>query len=578
MLGASFAGASPARLQISGRERCATWEIDFMNRTGLSETSPSLVEAMMMPEFYPKPPEEVTHRETHISHVFFAGDLVYKIKKPVRFPFLDFSTLHKRRHFLQEELRLNRRLAPSVYLGVLPISLDENGWRLGGWGEPAEYTLVMRRLPDKRLLSFLLETKQASVALVEQLADHLAAFHAAAEPLQGMTPATHWSAVRASWNNNLDELEPLLTGAADRQACAMIRSYGAEFLGQYQDLFARRVAGGWIRDVHGDLHAEHICFAREGIQIFDCIEFDPGLRRCDLAAEIAFLSMDMSVRGGEALVRPFMERYLTRIGDPEMTALLPFYQAYRALVRAKVHGLRLRKWNDVAARYFTFAQRWAWQRFKPFLLLVIGLTGSGKSTLARELSARLGVIVIRSDAVRKRIAGQVVRQDAAPNEGMYTQAMTERTYGKMLREAESRIQERQGVIVDATFGRRSHREKFRRLAMKHRIPFFVLHCSASDATTARRLAQRAAAGTDISDGRWDVYVAQKAAYEALDEGPRNLLLNLPTDATVDQLVYEAAAFLRARLERPKVALQGGAANVQSSSRLRTGARRDFFSP
>ena len=528
-----------------------------MNRTALSVTSPSLVEAMLRPEFYPKPPEEVVHKETHISHIFLVGDLVYKIKKAVRFPFLDFSTLQKRRHFLQEELQLNRRLAPSVYLGVLPIAFDESGWRLGSWGEPAEYTLVMRRLPEKRLLSCLLETNQATAALVEHLADHLAAFHTAAEPIQGLAPGTHWSAVRAMWNDNVAELEPLLTGTADRQASAMIRSYGAEFLGQNRDLFARRAAGGWIRDVHGDLHAEHICFAPEGIQIFDCIEFDAGLRRCDLAAEIAFLMLVLCVRGGEPLVRPFMERYLARMKDLEMMVLLPFYQSYRALVRAKVHGLRLRKWNDVSARYFNFAQHWVWQRFKPFLLLVCGLTGSGKSTLAGELSARLDVAVIRSDAVRKRIAGKGGSHSAALNEGIYTQAMTERTYGKMLQQAESCIQTGQGVIVDATFGRRSYREKFRHLAMQHGIPFLVLHCSAADATTAKRLAQRAATGTDISDGRWDIYVAQKAAYEPLEENPRNLLLDLSTDAPVDQLICEATAFLRARLDRPRVALQGG---------------------
>jgi uncharacterized protein len=549
-----------------------------MNRTALSETSPSLLDAMMLPEFYPKPPEEVTHKETHISHIFLAGDLVYKIKKPVRFTFLDFSTLHKRCHFLQEELRLNRRWAPSVYLGVLPIAFDGSGWHLGGSGKPAEYTLVMRRLPEKRLLSFLLETKQATPALVEQLADHLAALHSAAAPAQGMTPASHWASIRALWNDNLAELEPRLTGAADRQALAMIRNYGAEFLRQYRDIFAGRVTGGWIRDVHGDLHTEHICFAQEGIQIFDCIEFDAGLRCCDLAAEIAFPSMDISVRGGAPLVRPFMERYLGHIKDPQMTVLLPFYQAYRALVRAKVHALRLRKWNDVAARYFSFAQRWAWQRFKPFVVVICGLTGSGKSTLARELSDRLGVTVIGSDAVRKRIAGKTLRQDAAPNEGIYTQAMTETTYGQMLREAENCILAGQGVIVDATFGRRSHREKFRHLAMKHRIPSLVLRCTASDATTATRLAQRAAAATDISDGRWDIYVAQKAAYEALDEIPKNSLLDLPIDASLDKLVCESALFLRARLESPTLALPGGAANAQSSSRSRTGARRDFFSP
>ena len=536
-----------------------------MNRTALSVTSPSLVEALMRPDFYPKPPAEVIHKETHISHIFLAGDLVYKIKKPVRFPFLDFSTLHKRRHFLQEELRLNRRLAPSVYLGVLPIACDDSGWRLGGWGEPAEYTLVMRRLPEKRMLSFLLGTKQATAALLEQLADHLAVFHAAIEPFRGVTPEAHWSAVQSVWNDNLADIEPLLTTAADRQACAMLRRCGAEFLRQNRDLFARRVAGGWIREVHGDLHAEHICFAQEGIQIFDCIEFSAELRRCDLASEIAFLSMDINARGGELLVRPFMERYLARLNDAEMTALIPFYEACRALVRAKVHGLRLSKWNDEAARYFALAQRWTWRTLKPFLVLVCGATGSGKSTLARQLSARLGVPVINSDAVRKRMAGQGERRGAALNKGIYDQAMTEKTYGKMAREAQACIGKGEGVIVDATFGRRSHREKFHRLAMNQGIPLLVLHCSASDSTTSRRLAERAAAGTDISDGRWEVYVAQKAAYEALDEIPANLRLDLSTDGPVDQLVCEAVTFLRARLESPKTASQNGTVRVQSSS-------------
>lgn len=520
---------------------------------------------MMRPEFYPKPPAEVTHKETHISHIFLAGDLVYKIKKPVRFSFLDFSSLRKRRHFLQEELRLNRRLAPSVYLGVLPIALDESGWRLGGWGEPAEYTLVMRRLPEKRMLSFLLETKQATAALMEQLADHLATFHAAAEPFRAMTPEAHWTSVRAVWDANLADLEPLLTAAADRQGLEMIRSHGAEFLGQNRNLFARRATDGWLRDVHGDLHAEHICFAQEGIQIFDCVEFNAELRRCDLASEIAFLLMDMSVRGGEPLVRPFMERYLERLKDPEMTALLPFYQAYRALVRAKVHGLRLRKWNEESARYFNYAQRLIWRRFEPFLVLVCGLTGSGKSTLARQLGARLGSTVINSDSVRKRMAGKAGRQSAALNEGIYTQAMTEKTYDKMAREAGAYIQKGQGVIADATFGRRSHREKFLRLARKHGIPFLALRCSASDTTTAERLDRRAAEGTDISDGRWEIYVAQKAAYEAFDEIPRDSLLELSTDAPADKLVCEATTFLRSRLDATQLALRGGAADAQSSS-------------
>ena len=505
---------------------------------------------MMEPAFYPKPPKEVTHKETHISHVFLAGDTVYKIKKPVQFSFLDFSTLAKRLHFIEEELRLNRRLAPSVYLGVMPLFFDRGGWRLGGGGNAAEYTLVMRRLPEKRMLDFLLETRQATSAMMEQLADHLAEFHTAAERIQKITPDAHLAAAQAEWNENLAELEPLAppAGRRDRER---IGQFGARFLEENSDLIARRAADGWIRDVHGDLHAEHICFAPEGIQIFDCIEFSDELRRCDLAAEIAFLLMDMSVRGGEPFVRPFVHRYLKRLNDPGMRALLPFYQCYRALVRAKVHALRVRKWNDEAARYFNFALRFTWERFQPFLLLVCGLTGSGKSTLARALSARLGTAVINSDEVRKRIAGKPGRHAAALNEGIYTEAMTEKTYQAMAREAEGHIKNGDGIIVDATFGRRSRREKFTRIAGKHRIPLLALHCSASDAATAKRLDRRAAEGKDISDGRWDIYVAQKADYQPLNEIPARSRLELRTDAPVEKLVADAEVFLLERLENSR---------------------------
>ena len=241
-----------------------------------SRSQEDLIAAMMEPGFYPKPPTQILHKETHISHVFLAGELVYKIKKPVRFSFLDFSTLAKRRHFLLEELRLNRRLSPGIYLSVLPIDFAEGRWRLGTDREAAEYTIVMRRLPERRMLSFLLETKQATAVLLEQLADHLARFHADAEPFREIPLDAHWTASRAMWNENLAELEPLVSTAADRQGLEIIRSYGAEFIRSNRDLFTRRTAGGWIRDVHGDLHAEHICFANEGIQILIALSSAPS--------------------------------------------------------------------------------------------------------------------------------------------------------------------------------------------------------------------------------------------------------------------------------------------------------------
>lgn len=507
----------------------------------------SLIAAMMEPAFYPKPPVEVTHKETHISHLFFVGDLVYKVKKAIRFSFLDYSTLAKRRHYLQEELRLNRRLAPSVYLGVLPIALDEAGWRLGGWTEPAEYTLVMRRLPEKRMMPFLLDTGQVTREMMHELATLLAGFHSTAERVRGIDPNQYLSSLERQWHENLADLEPYLERRADREALQAIKNSGGEFFQAHKNLLMRRAIEGWVRDVHGDLHAEHICFAPEGIQIFDCVEFNTRLRRCDLASEIAFLSMDLSARGGESVREPLIARYRQLVPDPDLPTLLPFFECYRALVRAKVHALRLGRWNDETARYLGFAQRFAWERYKPFVVIISGFSGSGKSTLARALGERLGMPVSNSDVVRKKLAGKTGRRLVPLNDDIYSPAFTEKTYAKIARDAEKKIILGQGAILDATFNRASQREKVVQLAAKHKVPLLLIHCSADEATTERRLRLREAQGTDVSDGRWEIYVAQKAAHEPLNEFPSENLLELDTDASVEQLLGDCEVFLRSRL-------------------------------
>ena len=502
---------------------------------------------MMSPDFYPNPCDRVTHKETHISHLFFAGDLVYKVKKQVRFSFLDYSNLAKRRHYLQEELRLNRRLAPSVYLGVLPIGRDEAGWCLGGWVEPGEYTLVMRRLPEKRMLSFLLDTQQASGEMMAELAKVVAGFHTNAERVKGIDPSEYVSSLQTRWNENLTDLEPFLNPDGDRDTLDAIRRAGAVFFQEHKTLLMRRAADGWIRDVHGDLHAEHICFAPEGIQIFDCLEFSGNLRRCDLASEVAFLTMDLSARGGESLGAPFLDRYRELLFDSDMPDLLPFFECYRALVRAKVHVLRAGAWNDETARYFHIAQRLGWARSKPFVVLICGLPGSGKSTLARALGERLHMPVHNSDVIRKRNFGVTGRRAVGLNRGIYRPAATSKTYESLACSAEKEILAGNGAVLDAAFGRKSQRMRIARLAGAYETRLIVIHCSVSEPVTALRLRLRAAQGTDISDARWDTYVALKAAYEPIDELPPEYILELDTDAPVEELVRRCERFLRLRL-------------------------------
>jgi hypothetical protein len=519
--------------------RAESWTMDNAHE--------SLVQAMLDPAFYPKPPAEVSHRETHISHLFFAGELVFKVKKPVRFSFLDYSTLKKRRYFLQEELRLNRRLAPSVYIGVMPITFDDLGWRLGGWAEPAEYVLVMRRLPDKRMLPSLLATEQVTPAMMRELAEFLAGFHREAARATGTTPQRYAADVQKQWNDNLADLEPFIGELFDAENFGAIQKFAADFIGQHGELFARRAAQGRIRDVHGDLHAEHICFAPEGIQIFDCIEFNPRLRHCDLASEIAFLSMDIEMRGGKDLLDPFVRRYRELIDDPEGSELLPFWKCYRALVRAKVYALRGAGGSDLARRYFYYAARMVWQRLGPFIVMVSGLTGSGKSTLARGLSERTGMALLQSDMIRKELGGRTGRQPAPYSEGIYSPTMTARTYTTMARRAARLIADGKGVIVDATFVRRAHREKILRLAEKQGIALFMIHCSVDDETAQKRLAQRQAEGKDLSDGRWEIYLKQRDAFEEVAEVPAEARLELNTDAPVELLISGCEKFLRARL-------------------------------
>ncbi len=499
---------------------------------------------MLEPSFYPQRPSEVTHIETHISHLFFAGDLVYKIKKAVRFSFLDYSTLAKRRYFLHEELRLNQRLAPSVYLGVLPISHGNQGWQLGTYAHPVEYALVMRRLPARRMLDFLLERDQVTPQMTRALAETLASFHAQAGAGEEINASGGPEVIQMLWDENLTDIQPFVGRLLDHETFEAVRDFGNRFIRRHKDLLARRVHEGRIREVHGDLHCEHVCFAPEGIQIFDCIEFSPKLRTCDIASEIAFLVMDMESRGADELARNFLRHYMDLMDDHELPLLLPFYKCHRALIRGKVAGLRSGGGSSLASRYFDYAGRVTWEEFMPFLVLVCGLTGSGKSTLARRLSQRLGLPVISSDATRKALAGASEWQDRVPYEaGIYSPSMTEKTYAKMAEEAERLILKGQGAILDATFHRGAHRKAIFHLAARHNIPLALIYCQSSEDVVQARLRRRAEEGGDLSDGRWEVYLKQKAALEPLREVPWGSYFTLYTEPPPAVLVHRAERFL-----------------------------------
>jgi uncharacterized protein len=514
----------------------------------------ALVVAMAEPGFYPERPARVEVRESHISWVFLAGDHVYKLKKPVRFEFLDYSTRERRRFFCEEEVRLNRRLAPSVYLGVVPILRAAAGFVLGEEGaragapEVVDHVVKMRRLPQDRMLDRMLREGRAGADDVARIVERLVAFHRSCPASSGAEGSV--AAVREIVEENLRECTPFIPELLSHRDLHEIQEYTRAFLAREASLVARRAAEGRVREGHGDLRAEHICLA-DGIDVFDCVEFSRSLRTCDVAAEIAFLAMDLDFLGFPPLADSLAAGYAASSGDRDLPALLPFYKSYRAQVRGKVDGLRsrlegldpeeTRRARQSAERHFLLALRYSREPLDPRILVVCGLSGTGKSTVAAYLGDLTGFAVVSSDAVRKDLAGVPRTARPSPDEKarLYDAAFTARTYGELLRRAEAEVRSGRGVIVDATFQSEEHRRWFAELGARCRVPTLFVECRADEREIARRLREREREPGVVSDATWEVYLRQRrdfapfiegAAHRALDTGPGLPVLRSRVDA------------------------------------------------
>jgi len=400
-----------------------------------------LVDAMSRKEFYPHRPTEVEVRQTHISYVFLAGPYVYKIKKPVRFSFLDYSTLQKRQHFCREEVRLNRRLAPKTYLDVIGVCRSNTGFALTE-NLPAddrviEYAVKMKRLPEDRMLSFLVRQEVVVPSLMLAIAKKLASFHEMAS-VENSRLYGSLDAIAANIRGNFEETRRFIDRTISLKLFERIREYNETFFRENADLFARRISEGRVREGHGDLRAEHICLV-DDIVIFDCVEFDEGLRYGDVASEIGFLSMDLDFLGAADPAAELEVAYASAARDPALAALLPFYKCYRAYVRGKVESLKSeereiadegrRKASLQALRYFCLSSRYIKPENRPLLLVVCGMIATGKSTLAWLLAALTGFPVVDFDRVRKKLAGipATTRAGEEYQRGIYSEEFTQLT-------------------------------------------------------------------------------------------------------------------------------------------------------
>jgi hypothetical protein len=498
----------------------------------------------------------VAHLETHISHVLLTGALAYKIKKPVSLGFLDFASLADRKHYCDEELRLNRRLAPDVYLDVVAITGSVEHPRIGGDGPVLEYAVRMREFPQDALASRMLARGALAVghldALVAQVADFHGRVDRAATGASFGTPETALSAAL----QNFTQIRPLLDDRQDRAALDALSVWTArEHAARLPALRQRREAG-FIRECHGDLHLGNIAVIDDRVTIFDCIEFNDELRWIDVMSEVAFTVMDLADRGRADLAHRFQNGYLEISGDYGGLAVFPFYLVYRALVRAKVACLRAAQLPAGEAKaalvaeyrgYVALAQRYAQSR-PPSLLITHGLSGCGKTTLTQALLELTGAIRIRTDVERKRLHGMTsgARSGSTIDAGLYTSDATERTYRRALALAEGVAASGRIAIVDGTFLGRWQRDLFRARAAELGVPFAIVTFTAGEAALRARVAARAAQATDASEADLAVLEHQLRSQEPLGADERALTIAVDAEAPLERA--RESGFWRAALE------------------------------
>lgn len=508
-----------------------------------------MIAALLDPAAYDHPVERVECLETHISWILLTGTFAYKIKKPVNLGFVDFSTPERRIWFCQEELRLNRRLAPDLYLGLSPIHGPPERAAFHGSGPTLELAVRMRQFPQSALLGAVLERHGLSDAQLEGLADDLADFHAAAAVAAPEDAYGAPELVKAPAMANLEVLGAC--GLVSEPDVAALRHWTIDQFERLRPSFLLRRGQGRIRECHGDLHLGNMLLEGERLRVFDCLEFSPELRWIDVISDLAFLVMDLEHRNRPDLGAVLLNRWLGRCGDYDGLLTWRWYRVYRSLVRAKVCALRLGQQSlDAEAsalvqqdleRYLQGASR-ATASPTPALVITHGVSGSGKSHRARQLCQRQGWIQLRSDVERKRLFGSWGQGLAPPLLGdPYRPEVSSMLYDQHLPEQVERILAAGlSVVVDATFLRRDQRRRMEALARRRGVPFLILACVSTQEQARRRLVERQIRGDDPSDADGAVLESQFRTVEPLDEHERAHGLEVGAQLTAGTLITAVA--------------------------------------
>lgn len=509
---------------------------------------PRLIAALRDPARYPHPADAIEVIETHISVVVLAGDFAYKLKKPVDFGFLDFRTLADRQRFCEEEVRINRRTAPQLYLDVVALRGTPDAPRFDGADAIIEYAVRMRRFPDDSLLVHRAARGDLDDTMAQTLGAEIANFHAGVARADATSAFGDPDHVLASAVQNFSQMLALPIDPPTRDRLSWLHDWTGREFDRLRGVMEARRRAGFVRECHGDLHLGNIAWIDGAPVLFDAIEFNADLRWIDVTSDIAFVLMDLLDHDLAPLAARCLDAYLAANGDFEGVALLRFHIVYRAMVRAKIAALRAHQSGvsaDDQARlghecvgYLDLARRVADDR-RPALILTHGLSGSGKSVVAGALMARIGAIRVRSDVERKRLHGlaATARSGSATDAGLYTATASEATYEHLLGIARTVLQAGWPVIIDAAFLRQSDRARFVSLAESLAVPFAIMACRAPEATLRDRIVRRARSGSDPSEAGLDVLARQIATAEPLTDAEQRRTVDVDTtrEDTTDAL-------------------------------------------